>query len=406
MATEKIRFGGHAESELDARLDRPDGPVRATALFAHCFTCSKSIPAARRIASRLAAEGIAVLRFDFTGLGHSEGEFANTDFTSNVDDLICAARHLEKMGLAPDLLIGHSLGGAAVLKAAAEIPSARAVVTIGAPADPAHVAANFQDRIAEIEEKGEAEVSLGGRPFRVRREFLDDIRSAELRPALENLRKALLTLHAPRDAVVGIDNASEIFTAAKHPKSFITLDGADHLISNKRDAEYAAEVIAAWASRYLDLPPASEPAKDAPEAGVRVIEADRDGFKQDVLAGRHHILADEPEDYGGTDLGLSPYQFLAAGLGACTSMTIRLYARRKDWPLDHVRVDVTHDKVHASDCEEADASDSKVDCFRRRIALTGELSDEQRARLMEIADKCPVHRTLMNDIRIETTGAD
>ena len=400
MAQERITFVGSSGAELAARLDLPEGPHLATALFAHCFTCSKDIPAARRIAGRLAASGIAVLRFDFTGLGHSEGEFANTNFTSNVGDLKAAAAYLSGRGMAPSLIIGHSLGGAAVLKAAPEIESAKAVVTIGTPFDPAHVAHNFGDDVAKIEAEGSAEVHLGGRPFTITRDFLHDIDSANLAPAIAGLKKALLVLHAPLDSIVDIENAREIFQAAKHPKSFVTLDSADHLVTQVEDAEYTAEIIGAWATRYLELTPPAPP-PGAPEGIVRVSEADPNGFLQDVNAGPfHHTLADEPKAYGGTDQGMTPYGLLAAGLGACTSMTIRMYARRKKWPLTHVRVDIKHDKVHAQD---AQGAGGKVDTFKREIVLEGELDDAQRQRLLEIADKCPVHQTLERASNVETT---
>jgi uncharacterized OsmC-like protein/pimeloyl-ACP methyl ester carboxylesterase len=404
MPTERLKFPGHSGHDLAARLDLPEGPYLGTALFAHCFTCGKDIAAARRIAQRLAAMGIAVLRFDFTGLGHSGGEFANTTFTSNVDDLVAAAEHLAARDLAPGLLVGHSLGGAAVLKAAARIPSAKAVVTLGAPFDPDHVTHNFAGALDRIREEGTAEVDLGGRPVTVSRAFVEDVAAERLGPAIADLRRALLVLHAPRDAIVGIDNAANIFMAAKHPKSFVTLAEADHLITDPADAEYAAEVIAAWSGRYLDLrPPAPPPG--APEGVVRVSEADPRGFLQDVTSGeRHHALADEPVSYGGTDRGMTPYGFLSAGLGACTSMTIRMYARRKGWPLDHVRVDVTHDKVHAQDA--ASPGEDKVDRFTRVIHLDGGLDADQRARLLEIADKCPVHRTLERRSHIDTRLTD
>ncbi len=400
MPTERITFGGHDGGLLAARLDLPDSPVLATALFAHCFTCSKDIPAARRISARLAAMGIAVLRFDFTGLGHSEGEFANTTFTSNVEDLIAAAQFLAGRGMAPAVLIGHSLGGAAVLRARAGIPSVKAVVTLGAPADPSHVAHHFEQALPDIRRDGSADVSLGGRPFRIGKAFVDDISQATLTPAVADLRAALLILHAPRDETVSIDNASTLFLAAKHPKSFVTLDDADHLISRAADAEYAAEVITAWVSRYVPLnPPAPPPG--APEGVIRVTEADPDGFLQDIQAGpRHHAVADEPASYGGTDRGMSPYGFVSSGLGACTSMTIRMYARRKRWPLTGITVDVCHNKVHAQDA--GLAGDAKVDQFRRKIRLEGPLDQDQRKRLLEIADKCPVHRTLEGSAHITT----
>lgn len=400
---ERITFEGAQGAPLAARLDMPEGPHLATALFAHCFSCSKDIVAARRIAQRLAAEGIAVLRFDFTGLGHSGGEFSNTTFTSNVGDLVQAAAYLEARGMAPALLIGHSLGGAAVLQAAERIDSARAVVTIGAPADPGHVIHAFAEALDEIEREGSAEVMLGGRPFRIGQEFVRDVTQASLLPAIRNLRKALLVLHAPLDSVVGIENATEIFTAARHPKSFITLDDADHLITRAADAEYAAEVIAAWAGRYLALrPPAPPPG--TPEGIVRSSEADPGGFLQDITGGpRHHTVADEPLAYGGTDRGMSPYGFLAAALAACTSMTIRMYARRKAWPLDHVHVDVSHRKVHAQDSDLT--GPNRIDAFTREIHLEGDLTTDQRARLLEIADRCPVHKTLEAGARVETTLA-
>ncbi|OSP56633.1 bifunctional alpha/beta hydrolase/OsmC family protein [Pseudoruegeria sp. SK021] len=400
MSTQRFTFAGHGGHDLAARLDMPDGPHLATALFAHCFTCGKDILAARRISARLAGMGFAVLRFDFTGLGHSGGEFANTTFTSNVEDLRLAAQALAERGLAPDLLIGHSLGGAAVLRAAGEIPSARAVVTIGAPYDPAHVTHNFGDALDKIRADGSAEVQLGGRALRVGAAFLDDVSASSLAPAVAGLHRALLILHAPRDNTVGIDNATEIFRAAHHPKSFVTLDEADHLLSRPEDAEYAAEVIAAWSRRYLALrSPAPPP--DVPEDVIRVTEADPDGFLQDITNGpHHHILADEPRAYGGTDKGMSPYSLVAAGLGACTSITLRMYARRKGFPLTGIRVDVTHNKVHAQDIEVSVSP--RIDQFQRVIRLHGDLSQSQRQKLLEIAEKCPVHRTIEAGAKVVT----
>ncbi|WP_163849652.1 bifunctional alpha/beta hydrolase/OsmC family protein [Pseudooceanicola aestuarii] len=399
MPTQRITFPGRDGLKLAARLDMPDGPVLSAALFAHCFTCGKDIAAAKRISQRLASAGFAVLRFDFTGLGHSQGEFANTTFHSNVEDLRLAARWMEENGHPPALLIGHSLGGAAILRAAGDIVPARAVVTIGAPVDPAHVTHNFGDALEEIRREGKARVQLGPRAIHIGRDFLDDIAQARLEPAIQGLHRALLVLHAPLDDVVGIDNATRIFQAARHPKSFVTLDDADHLVSRAADADYAAEVIAAWAGRYLDLSPPPAP-PGAPEGVTRISEADPGGFLQDITNGSHHLVADEPEAYGGTNRGLSPYGLLAAGLGACTSMTIRMYARRKGWPLDHVQVDVTHDKVHAQDAAPGHAS--RADSFTRLIRFEGALDAEQRAKLLEIADKCPVHRTLEQSSHIQT----
>lgn len=406
MSQGKITFTGHSGEPLAARLDMPSGQLRATAIFAHCFTCSKDIPAARRIAQRLASMGIAVLRFDFTGLGHSKGEFENTNFTSNVEDLVNAAKYLTDNHSPPSLLIGHSLGGAAVLKAAGEIASIKAVVTIGAPADPGHVIHNFGSSLDEIAQNGTATVELAGRPFTITQDFISDVSESNLIPAIKNLKRALLVLHSPIDQTVGIENAAQIFSAARHPKSFVTLDNADHLVSNKEDAEYAAEVIAAWSARYLGIHQPAAPI-GAPEGIVRATEADPEGFLQDITAGPlHHTLADEPVTYGGTDKGMTPYQFLSAGLAACTSMTIRMYARRKGWPLEKIHVDVTHDKVHAQDCETCQSTVGKVDVFSRKIHLTGPLDDEQKQRLLEIADKCPVHRTLENEIAIRTALAE
>lgn len=402
MRSDKITFTGALGTPLAARLDRPDGPVRAGALFAHCFTCSKDIAAARRIAGRLAALGIAVLRFDFTGLGHSGGEFANTGFSSNVADLLAAARWMESEGLGPQLVIGHSLGGAAVIKAAPQIGAVRAVVTIGAPADPSHVAHNLGGKIDEICAKGSAMVDLAGRQFEIHKSFLDDIASASLDDALPNLGAALLVLHGPRDQTVGIDNAQRLFMAARHPKSFVSLDDADHLLTRDDDAEYAAEVISSWAKRYLALAEDPTPAA-APEGVVRVSEAEASGFRQDVtIGGKHQLVADEPTSVGGTDLGPSPYQLLAAALGACTTMTLRMYAGRKGLALDQVSCDVTHGRSHRADSEGCERKGGQVDVFRRVIRVRGSLTDDERTRLLEIADKCPVHRTLHAGAEVET----
>jgi putative redox protein len=379
----------------------PLGEPTAYALFAHCFTCGKDIRAAKVIAERLAACGIAVLRFDFTGLGGSEGEFANSHFSSNVNDLVAAADHLRKTRQAPALLIGHSLGGAAVLAAAHHIEEARAVVTIAAPCDPAHVTGLFKDHVEAIKEHGEVEVALAGRPFRIRREFIDDVAEQKLRDCLANLRKALLIFHSPTDDLVGIENASRIFTAAKHPKSFVSLSGADHLLSKKSDARYVANVIAAWAERYLDAPETVQKAES--EAGVVTVRETRGGkFQQDIMSGPHRFIADEPTSFGGLDSGPGPYDLLLASLGACTSMTIRLYADRKQLPLDRVTVRLTHAKVHAEDCEHCETKEGMIDRIDRTIALEGDLDAETRKRLMEIADKCPVHRTLKSENEIRT----
>jgi putative redox protein len=407
VPTERFQFTGVGGDQLAAALDLPEQEPEAYALFAHCFTCGKDVLAARRIALALAAKGIAVLRFDFTGLGSSEGDFANSTFSSNVADLVRAADHLRETRKAPAILIGHSLGGAAILAAAGQIPDAKAVVTIAAPSDPAHVTDLFADRIEDIRKHGKVEVSLAGRPFHIRREFLDDIAEHHLMDHVTGLHKALLIMHAPNDDTVGIDNATRIFVAAKHPKSFVSLAGADHLLSERRDAAYVADVIAAWVTRYLD-PVVSEPAADLGKAPRSVVvQETRNGkFQQTVAVGPHRLLADEPVAAGGEDTGPGPYDFLLAGLGACTSMTMRLYADRKSLPLERVTVTLKHSKIHAEDCAECETKAGMLDQIDREIAVEGALDAEQRQKLMEIADKCPVHRTLTSEIHIVTHAAD
>lgn len=405
MSSHLIHFEGARGEQLAARLDTPTVPPHAFAVFAHCFTCSKESLAASRISSALKDHGIAVLRFDFTGLGGSDGDFANTDFSSNVADIVAAADFLRREHVAPALLIGHSLGGAAVLAAAGRIPEAKAVVTIGAPYDPAHVAHLVESARPEIEASGEAAVTIGGRTFRIRREFLDDIERANNAEQLAHLRKALLVLHSPRDAVVPIDNAAKIFMVAKHPKSFVSLDAADHLVTRREDATYIAQVIAAWAARYVGEGEAAPPAT-APEGIVRVEEVGSGPYANAVQAGPHALRADEPESLGGADTGPSPYQLLLASLGACTSMTLRMYADRKGWPLERVSVDLRHSKIHAKDCAECETREGLVDRIERVLTIEGPLDDEQRLRLLEIADRCPVHRTLHGEITIPTRLAE
>jgi uncharacterized OsmC-like protein/alpha/beta superfamily hydrolase len=402
MPAEKFTFRSAEGHQLAALLDRPDGPARAVALFAHCFTCGKDNKAARRIAEGLKLHGIAVLRFDFTGLGASEGEFANTTFSSNVDDLVAAADHLRQTFMAPAILIGHSLGGAAVLAAAHRIAEARAVVTIAAPADPAHVAGLLNGQVADIAMKGEVEVTLAGRPFKIRRAFLDDVAEQKLTARIGALHRALLIFHSPTDDTVGIDNASHIFLAAKHPKSFISLAGADHLVSRSSDAAYIAGVIAAWAERYLDMAADAQPTADTMPGTVVVRETRRGQFQQEVIVGNHRMLADEPVNVGGMDSGPGPYDYLLAALGACTSMTLRLYAERKQLPLQRTVVRLKHSKIHAEDCADCETKAGMLDHIERAITLEGDLNTEQRARLIEIADKCPVHRTLESEVKIHT----
>lgn len=405
VRTESVNFTGALGDSLAARIDYPAGKPRGYALFAHCFTCSKDLAAARRIASGLAERGIAVLRFDFTGLGHSEGEFANTSFASNVEDLIAAANHMRETMRAPEILVGHSLGGAAVLAAAGRIEEVKGVATIGAPSDPLHVVHNFGDRVADIERDGEAEVELGGRSFRVRKSFIDDLKDHRLTDLISKLRKDLLIFHAPRDETVGISNATEIFVAAKHPKSFVSLDKADHLLTRKSDSDYVAAVLSGWAERFLsEAAPTGARAKDGE---VLVADAGDGLFPQWISAGPHHRLrADEPAAVGGTDTGPSPYDLLLAALGACTNMTIKMYADRKGWAIDRLETHLRHTKIHAEDCAECETRQGKVDRIDRRLVIEGPLDADQKAKLCEIADKCPVHRTLHSEISIVTTMDD
>jgi uncharacterized OsmC-like protein/pimeloyl-ACP methyl ester carboxylesterase len=401
--TQRLQFAGHSGATLAARLDLPSGPLRAYALFAHCFTCSKDLAAARHIAAELAREGIAVLRFDFTGLGSSEGEFASTNFSSNIADLLSATDYLRDRYQAPSLLIGHSLGGAAVLAVAQNIPEVRAVATIGAPADVAHVLKNFGTSLEEIEKSGAAEVDLAGRKFLVRKQFVEDARAQRIKDAVASLKKPLLILHAPLDQSVGIENATEIFLAAKHPKSFVSLDKADHLLSNREDAAFAGRIISGWLTRYLA---ADTPHGKGPIEHVRVMETGESRFQNAVQAGSHRLFADEPETVGGLDSGPSPYDFLSIALGACTSMTLRLYADHKKLTLGRIGVDVSHTKIHAKDCEECTdqerSGSARIDQFERVISIDGEVSEEFRGKIAEIAGKCPVHRTLESVAKIKT----
>jgi putative redox protein len=393
-----VQFPGADGSLLSGRLDSPRGKARGHALFAHCFSCSKDIFAASRVSARLAAQGIAVLRFDFTGLGASEGDFANTNFSSNVADLRAAIAWMRSEGMTPDILVGHSLGGAAVLVAAASCPEARAVVTLAAPADAEHVLHNFAADVSRIETDGEAEVKLVGRAFRIRKQFIEDARAQNVRDAVGNLRKALLVMHAPLDATVGIENASAIFAAAKHPKSYVSLDGADHLLTRRADAVYAADVIAAWASRYALSPAQMPPAPSALPHGVRVAETGAGAYENAVAFTQLDTLAGEPEALGGIDTGPSPFEFVAAGLGACTTMTLRMYAARKGWEIGPLSVEVGHAAVAAGE-------GTRPHRFTRVLHLPEGLSEEQRTRLLEIADKCPVHRLLEPGAEIETSVA-
>jgi putative redox protein len=409
MENKKVTFQGHNGDTLAAKLILPNIPTKVGAVFSHCFTCSKDIMAARAICESLAQSGIAVLSFDFTGLGHSQGEFANTNFSSNVDDLLLACDYMQEQGFPVQLMVGHSLGGAAVISAAGRqsVPSLRAVSVIGAPFEPHHVLDNFASQLDEIAEKGSVKVSLANREFTITQKFVEDVSESRLESSLAKMKCALLVMHAPLDTQVGVNHAALIFQQAKHPKSFVSLDDADHLLTKVADAKYAASVIASWAQRYLEQAAPAESHSlstvDSEEI-VRVTEVALDTFKQYIDTNKQHIFADEPKHLGGTDEGLTPYQLLCAALGACTNMTIRMYAKHKGIELESVSVDVSHNKIHLDDCAscEAESGNQKVDQFVRKITLKGELTDKERAGLLKIADKCPVHRTLHNVVEVIT----
>lgn len=403
-------FENSEGESLTGLLEMPTGAIKSYALFAHCFTCSKDNPAAARIALALASRGIAVLRFDFTGLGTSAGNFSDTNFSSNIQDLLVAAQYLEQQYAAPSLLIGHSLGGAAVLAVAQELPSVKAVVTIGAPATASHVKHLFADSYHKLQDQQSVQVELGGRSFNIRRQFIDDLEKYNSVAHIGELRKALLILHAPLDDTVSIDEAARIFTAAKHPKSFVSLDHADHMLSDPQDSQYVAEVLSAWASCYLKTSQLSEKQEETAGSSVKqgvVIVRERDKkFTREILTQHHRLISDEPIALGGSDLGFNPYELLLAALGSCTSMTLRMYANHKQIDLQDIQVELQHDRIHAEDCADCEKQKTQIDVLTRSIRLTGDLSDQQRARLLEIANKCPVHKTLQNKIQIDTNLTD
>jgi len=406
MNTRKITFPNARGELLSARLELPeDEQPLAYALFAHCFTCSKDLTAAVHIARALSRRRIAVLRFDFTGLGESEGDFPATNFSTQVSDLVAAAGFLEREHQAPQLLIGHSLGGAAVLAAASLIQSVRAVATIAAPFRPGHLWGVLGEAVAEIEESGEASVNIAGREFVISKSLLDDLGAQDPAETVRRLKAALLVMHAPGDQVVGIENAAEIYRAAPHPKSFVSLDSADHLLSRTVDSDYAGEMIATWAGRYLTQTLAAAPSRAGHRADDnRVTARTKAGsLRTEMFANGFPLVADEPAEYGGTDEGPSPYEYLLAALGACTAMTLNLFAHNKGWPLEEVVVRLSHSKVHAEDCRDCPDKERQLDSFERELELIGELDEAQRQRLLEIAARCPVHRTLAREARIETT---
>jgi putative redox protein len=400
MKTRKIFFQNAEGGKLAARIDFPlDGKVKAFALFAHCFTCNQNFNAIRNINNALTLHGIAVMRFDFTGLGESEGDFADTNFSSNVEDLVQAAAFLESHYEAPKLLVGHSLGGAAVLLAANRIPSVQAVATIGAPSEPMHVSRHFGGKIGEIRQSGIAEVELGGRPFTIKKQFLDDLEGTRVKEIVQGFGKALLILHSPQDTVVGIQNAADLYGYARHPKSFLSLDGADHLLSRKEDSLYAGTMICQWASRYMDFKefPPLETHRQA------VTHTGPSGYVTEIMAGKHSLIGDEPVSHGGEDIGPNPYDFVISGLGCCTGMTLRMYADRKKWPLDGVKVHLSHYKEEVPDDSLPEGKTKRIDVIERAIEIEGDLDQSQRERLLEIANRCPVHRTLHSEIDVRSS---
>ncbi len=401
MGIYKKTFENRSGKSLSALLELPvDRHPHSFAIFAHCFTCTKNLTAVRSISSALASRGFGVLSFDFTGLGESEGDFAEENFSSSVSDLICAAEFLKDNYDAPSIVIGHSLGGAAGLLAASQLDSVKAVVTIGSPSSATHVRRLFQEDIEQVLEAGQAEVSIGGRPFLIKRQFVEDLEKHSLREAIGKMRKAFLFFHSPQDRIVGIENAAELYDAASHPKSFISLDGADHLLSNKKDARYVGDTIGSWASRYIEIP--GERSISTPNDVAAFLGTD-ERFTTQIKVGRHRLTADEPEDFGGNDFGPSPYGLVASGLAACTAMTLRMYAERKKWDLREITVHVSHARSHIEDCQNCDSANGKIDKFTRELELVGELDNDQKRRLLEIADKCPVHKTLESNARIENS---
>lgn len=399
MKTVKLQFKNADGLLLSARLEQPvDKQPLAYAIFAHCFTCTKNLVAVTNISRALTAKGIAVLRFDFTGLGESEGDFAETNFSSNVQDLLYAAEHLATNYTAPTIIVGHSLGGAAVLMAAGQIPSIKAVATVGAPADPPHVKHLFQNSLEEIESTGEAVVSLSGRPFKIKKQFIDDLEGTDLASRLKAMKKPLLILHSPQDEIVDISNAEKIYINAMHPKSYISLDGADHLLSSKEDSLYVGSMIASWAARYIHL--SAEAPDLTTDRQVVVRNEKQHGFLSEIMANGHYMLADEPTEIGGSDLAGTPYDLLLGALGACTAITIRMYATHKKIDLEEVKVHMTREKRHAADADNTDDPMGKIEFIDLDLELHGNLSEEERQGILRIAHKCPVHKTLVNGLTV------
>lgn len=399
MRTQHVTFENRNGETRSSKLEFPtDQYPHNFVIFAHCFTCGKNLAAAHNISQALTGYGFAVLRFDFTGLGESEEDFADKNFSSNVEDLIDAATFLQNNYKVPSLLVGHSLGGAAVIYAASKISSIQAVATIGAPSDLSHVNHLLEDKLEQVEDNGMAKVKLANQKFTIKKQFLEDIQSKNLISILNKSRLSYLILHSPQDKTVSIDNAAELYDAAYHPKSFISLDKADHLLSEKKDSWYVGQVIAAWAERYLEI----EEDKELKTDQQVIAHLGNKGYTTEIKAGQHRLVADEPESVGGNDFGPSPYQLVSSALGACTAITLRMYANRKNWPLDNIKVHLNHAKVYNEDCENCEDKNVKIDRFERILELEGDLDNDQRNRLLEIANKCPVHRTLHQEVKVDT----
>ncbi|WP_340202573.1 alpha/beta fold hydrolase [Ascidiimonas sp. W6] len=400
MSTEKVTFQNKTGYNLSGKLELPiDQHPHNFAIFAHCFTCNKNLGAVRNISRALTDNGFGVLRFDFTGLGESEGDFTDTNFSGNVEDLLAAAAFLDKNYKSPSLMVGHSLGGAAAIFAAAEIESIEAIATVGAPSNPKHVSHLFKSSLEKIKEEGKAVVNLAGRDFTIKKQFVDDLETKSLPEVVKEMRKSLLVMHSPQDNTVGIANAKEIYDAAFHPKSFVSLDGADHLLMKKEDSVYVGEVIASWAKRYIKIP--EENGIKSNHQVVASLDTEN-GFTTQMKLGNHTFTSDEPESIGGNNFGPTPYELVSGGLAACTAMTLKMYASFKKWDLKNVEVHTSYNKKHAHDCENCESSTAKIDTFTREIKITGDLDEQQRQKLLEIANKCPVHRTLHSEINIET----
>ena len=400
MATSlRFSFENASGLQLAAIVDLPILPIKYFALYAHCFSCGKDILVAARIARSLAAKGIAVMRFDFTGIGSSEGSFEESNFTNNCLDIVAATEYMRQHYQAPRLLIGHSLGGTAMLNAAEHIPEAAAIVSIAAPASPDHVLSHFESEVDKLEKQEKVDIELANKTLTISRDFVADLKQHSLLEKISQLRKALLIFHSPIDNIVSINEASKIFVAAKHPKSFISLDKADHLITEKKDIEYIAEAINAWALRYIDADIAEVPKIDSGEV---LVGEGNNNFLREVASDDHAWFSDEPIAVGGDNLGPDPYEQLLSSLGTCTSMTLRMYVNHKGWQVDDIQVELKHSRQHIQDCEQPDKKLCKIELIEKLITITGQLDEKQLKRLTEVADRCPVHKTLLGEIKIQS----